>query len=208
MRDREIRPPNSVETTSKSLLKRVQKGDQLAWQQLVTVYGPVVAYWIEVDRIKYDDANDIFQEVFTSVAKSIGRFEREDGAGKFRRWLKVITRNKVHDHFRNSEQGRAVGGDTAYQSLQRIPDAEVSDDELASAGELDETENAIIVQEVLKTIKGEFREATWLSFWLTTVEDRNATNVGEELGLTPEAVRKNKSRVMTRLREALAAHGL
>lgn len=208
MRDRDIRPPNSVESTSKSLLRRVKKGDQLAWQQLVSVYGPIVAFWIDAGRIQYDDASDIFQEVFTAVARNIGRFERADGAGKFRRWLKVITRNKVNDHFRNAEHGRATGGDAAWQNLQQIPASEVTDEDLESAAELDETENAIIVQEVLKSIRSEFREATWQSFWLTTVEDRNATDVGAELGLTPEAVRKNKSRVMVRLREALTEHGL
>jgi RNA polymerase sigma-70 factor, ECF subfamily len=38
-------------------------------------------------------------------------------------------------------------------------------------------------------------------FWRTTVEDRAPVDLAAELGVTPAAVRKAKSRVLRRLKE-------
>ena len=209
MKDSVIRPPNSVDTTSKSLLKRIKKGDEIAWQQLVNLYGPIIAFWIKGNNrnnLSHEDSGDVFQEVFAAIARNIVRFERHEGTGKFRRWLKVITLNKIASHFRKSPVERAVGGDTALLQIRDIADPEISDLELDAAPDLTETDNAAIVQGVIRIIKDEFRESTWQSFWHSAVEEKSTADMADELGLSVEAVRKNKSRVMARLREALESH--
>ena len=206
MNHEQIRPPNSVDTTSKSLLKRIKQGDEVAWQQLVNLYGPIISFWINDHHLSCEDAQDVCQDVFASVAKNIDRFERREGTGKFRCWLKVITHSKIANHFRRSGADRAVGGTTAFTRIDEIPDPEVDDNEIEGAPDLTETENAAIVQGVIRLIQDEFRESTWQSFWMTAIEDKTTADVADELGITSEAVRKNKSRVLARLREALAEH--
>jgi len=203
MNDELFRHPNTVESTSKSLLSRVKKRDQAAWQQLVGIYGPVVAYWIRSGQVRRQDSGDVFQEVFASVAASVDRFERQEGTGKFRRWLKVITQNKVNDFFRMNHVAKATGGDRAQQQMNSIPDLLVDAIEIDPVVDLSESENALIVQSALQVIKKEFREVSWQSFWLTVMEDNSASEAGAKLGISADAVRKNKSRVMTRLREIL-----
>ncbi len=206
MNHEQIRPPNSVDSTSKSLLKRIKQGDEIAWQQLANLYGPIISFWIKEHQLAHEDAQDVYQEVFSAVAKNIERFERHEGAGKFRCWLKVITQSKVTNHFRRSSAERAVGGTTEIRNLDEIADPEVDDNEIDGAPDLTETENAAIVQGVIRLIQDEFRESTWQSFWLTAIDGKSAVEVAAELALTSEAVRKNKSRVLARLREALAEH--
>ena len=91
LNDNQLRPPNSVDTTSNSFLKQIKNGDGSAWEKLAKVYGPILLFWINQYQIGREDACDIYQEVFLAVSRNIDRFERHEGAGKFRRWLKVIT---------------------------------------------------------------------------------------------------------------------
>lgn len=196
-----IKPPNSVETTSRSLLERIKDGDQLAWQHLVLIYGPIVSFWIRQHHLQGDDAQDISQEVFLAIIKNIDRFERAEGVSKFRRWLKVITQSKVNDHFRKSQRIKTVGGDSTSFTIDEIPDSD------SDIGEIEwtPTENAVIVQSVIRLIRPEFRETTWQSFWLTVVDGMNATQVADKLKMTSDAVRKNKSRVMARFQQVLSS---
>lgn len=49
-----------------------------------------------------------------------------------------------------------------------------------------------------------FSPSTWQAFWKLVVEDKTASQVAEELGLSISAVYSSKVRVMRRLREELA----
>lgn len=202
MDDSHYLPPHQVDSTSTRLIRRVGERDGDAWRQLVAVYGPVVRYWIRRAGLAGSDLADVFQEVFIAVSRSIGNFEREDGGAKFRAWLKTVTVSKVNDYFRH--QGKhpvAYGGSTAMMRFVEV-EAESTfggDDDAA----LDQSEDAFLTQRILQLVKGEFRDKTWLSFYRTSVDGRTSQEVAEELGISALAVRKNKSRVMQRLKEAL-----
>jgi RNA polymerase sigma-70 factor, ECF subfamily len=197
-----VKPPNSVDTTSKSLLQRIREGNQVAWRQLVAIYGPIVAYWIKQGKLQSDDAKDVSQEVFVAIMRSIDRFERSEGASKFRSWLKVITKSKINDHYRRLQRNNSIVNNraTVLSQTENTSESEIDPDQDSC---LTLTENAVIVQSVVKLIRPEFRENTWQSFWLTVVEGMNATEAAAHLKLTSEAVRKNKSRVMARLQQVL-----
>ncbi len=53
-----------------------------------------------------DDAQDLTQEVFIRVYKSMGSYHIEKGA--FTTWLTTLTRNLLVDHFRKSKQDRVT----------------------------------------------------------------------------------------------------
>ena len=196
-----IKPPNSVETTSNSLIKRIKSGDQPSWQQLVLMYGPIVSFWIRKGKLQSDDAHDVSQEVFLAIIRNIGRFERTDGVSKFRRWLKVITLSKINDHFRKCQRIKTICGSSYDSPIDPFDESEFDSEE----SELTPTENAVIVQSVIALIRPEFREKTWQSFWLTVVDGMNATEAAARLKLTSDAVRKNKSRITLRFQQVLSA---
>ena len=52
-------------------------------------------------------------------------------------------------------------------------------------------------------VRVEFADKTWRAFWRTAVEGVAAKDAAEELGVSPDAVRMAKSRVLRRLREEM-----
>ncbi|MGE3808325.1 MAG: RNA polymerase sigma factor [Gemmataceae bacterium] len=200
--DRERDSTNPVPTsTSRSLLERVKEDDSAAWNRLVALYAPLVMYWCRRDGVADEDVPDIFQEVFLAVAKHIANFRKEHASDTFRGWLRTITRNKVNDHFRaQGKQPHAEGGSVALRQLAEWP----APAEPGSIASVDDTQaEQQLYQRCLHMIRGEFEEKTWQAFWRTAVQGRSARDVGDELGMSPGAVRVAKSRVLQRLREEL-----
>jgi RNA polymerase sigma-70 factor (ECF subfamily) len=200
-------------STSRSLLAGLRTQEPAAWQRLVALYAPLVYYWCRKMGLAEQDAADIFQDVFQSVAKRIQAFHRDGPDDTFRGWLCTITRNKVRDHLRRqSRQPQAVGGTTAHLRLSQLADftadGQGSDDEGEPLGEAGaDVSFFALFRRALEQIATHFEPRTWQAFWLTVVEGKTAQDVAEELSMQPGAVRVAKSRVLHRLRKELGELG-
>src|SRR5207245_5477598 len=114
----------------RSLLARVHANDAAAWDRLVTLYAPLVWHWCRKMQLPAQEAADVFQEVFQAVASHINDFHRDQPGDTFRGWLRTITKNKVHDHFRHHErEPQAAGGTAAKAWWSRFPDVFAAVDE-------------------------------------------------------------------------------
>jgi RNA polymerase sigma-70 factor (ECF subfamily) len=192
--------PHPSTATSRSLLERVRADDPAAWDRLVALYAPLVLQWCRGWDLREQDAADVFQEVFQAVVAHIGSFRKERPGDTFRGWLRTITRNKVHDHFRRRRrEPEGVGGTEAQGRLAEVPDPPDADEDSA-AGQAQERS---LFRRALELIQQEFAEHTWQAFWRTAIEGRPAADVAAELSMSPGAVRVAKSRVLQRLREEL-----
>src|SRR5438876_124782 len=110
-------------STSRSLLARLHANDDAAWDRLVALYAPLVWHWCRKMQLPAQEAADVFQEVFQAVASHINDFHRDRPGDTFRGWLRTITKNKVHDHFRRQErEPQAAGGTEAKAWWSRFPD--------------------------------------------------------------------------------------
>ncbi len=184
-------------TVSNSVLDGVKRHDPVQWSRLVETFGPIVYRWCRTSGVTESDAPDVVQEVFASVARAIGSFERQKETGSFRSWLATITRNRVRDHYRKRVSiERAEGGTEALQRLQQKAD---SLDESIDGGSI----NSPLIRQILKSVEAEFEPATWEAFWLTAVENRTASAVAESTGLSVASVYQAKSRVLRKLRKRL-----
>jgi len=187
-------------TTSRSLLERVKNDEPEAWEQLVALYAPLVFQWCRGWGLREQDVADIFQEVFQAVAAHIGGFRKERAGDTFRGWMRTITRNKVHDHFRRlGREPEGVGGTDAQARLAELPAPSPHEDSSLSA----EHGERLLLSRALELIRPEFAERTWQAFWRTAIEERSAVEVAAELSMSAGAVRVAKSRVLQRLREEL-----
>jgi RNA polymerase sigma-70 factor (ECF subfamily) len=78
----------------KKIIDRVQSGDQLAFKQIVELNKKMV-YYLAYDLTgNHQDAEDLSQEVFIKMFKSISKFR---GEAKLSTWLKKITVNLYID---------------------------------------------------------------------------------------------------------------
>jgi RNA polymerase sigma-70 factor (ECF subfamily) len=168
---------------------------------MVALYAPLVLYWCRQWGLREDDAADVFQDVFQSVATHLASF-RSDPSGTFRGWLRTITRNKVTDALRRRRREPiGVGGSEAQARLIQFPEPPASEDDAPSDAAV-----SALLRRGLDLIRDEFEARTWQAFWLTAVEGRAPKDVAGELGMTGGAVRVAKSRVLHRLRAELGDH--
>src|SRR6267142_3420639 len=100
-----------------SLIERCLKGDQSAWDSIVRLY------WRKVFNIAYkfvgrhDEAEDLAQDVFLKLFKSLRTFDRR---ANFSTWLISVSRNLCIDHYRSVRRERdAVNHDVDVVTLAR-----------------------------------------------------------------------------------------
>jgi RNA polymerase sigma-70 factor (ECF subfamily) len=97
---RDIPPDSSTSATNEidPLIERCLRGDQDAWNTIVHLY------WRKVFNIAYkfvgrhDEAEDLTQDVFLKLFKSIKTFDRR---ANFSTWLISVSRNLCIDHYRS-----------------------------------------------------------------------------------------------------------
>lgn len=169
------------------------------------LYTPLVAYWLRRDGFQSADVEDLTQEVFTAVGEKLNRFRREDGPGSFRRWLRTVARNKAIDRLREACRSPVVTGGS--EALRRLACAverngEFDDRELGVAVRASELtiERRILYERALRLLQLDFQESTWMAFWRVVVQERDAEETANELGISINAVYLAKSRVLRRLR--------
>ena len=188
--------PSVSSHTSASLLERARRHEPAGWSRLSAVYGPLVYQWARRCGLSEADSADVVQEVFGVLARKLDDYR---GQGQFRAWLWTITRNKVRDHRRRSQQRTAAaGGSEAYRRLQELSDD--APEPLSSDDEREATEQGIVAR-TMELIRAEFEPTTWRAFWIATVEKRTAAEIAAELGITKHAVHQAKYRVLKRLRD-------
>lgn len=186
-------------STSRSLLCGLKENDSQAWDRLVELYAPLVIHWCRRLNVPEQDLGDIFQDVFQSLAKNINQFRKDRPGDTFRGWMRIITRNKVYDHFRKTgRQPGAIGGTEASKQLSQFPDAELDDDQSD-----DDTAHNDLFLRSLELIRQDFAKQTWDAFWQVVVDGKTPKEVGEDLSMRPGTVRVAKSRVLHRLRREL-----
>jgi len=95
--------PAASEDTVETLIQRCLRGDQLAWDAIVR------QYWRKVFNVaykfvgKHDEAEDLTQEIFLKIFKSLNTFDRR---ANFQTWLISISRNLCIDHYRSVRKER------------------------------------------------------------------------------------------------------
>lgn len=182
------------ESSSRSLIRRVQRDDHVAWERLSALYGPVIYEWARQNGLQPPDASDVMQEVFATLMKNIGGYSPD---GSFRGWLWTVTRNKVRDfHRRRLSREIGAGGTAAYDQMQNLPDIPPLAD-----SDVGKQETSGVHRRALELMKTDFEPNTWQAFWRTTIGNENPAAVATDLGVSKWTVYKAKSRVLQRLRD-------
>ena len=95
--------PTASSATPDSLIERCLEGDQTAWEEIVR------QYWRRVFNVAYkfvgrhDEAEDLAQDIFLKVFKSLRTFDRR---ANFQTWLISVSRNLCIDHYRSVRKER------------------------------------------------------------------------------------------------------
>ena len=149
---------NELPSLSTSLLVQVRRMQPEAWTRLVETFSPIVYGWCRKSGLKEQDSSDVVQDVFSSVARGIQKFERKKEKGSFRSWLATITRTRVIDSFRRQEKfPDAQGGSEFLQKIGNTPDSNDSVEDTISEMQL----NRAIPIRVMALVQNEVEAKTW-----------------------------------------------
>lgn len=146
------------------LLRRCLSGDAAAWEDIVRRYQRRIYNICYRFAGSAEDADDLTQEVFIKMYKTLNSYDVERGA--FLTWVTTVTRNLLVDHFRKGKHDRLT--DSLDASLSNEEDsrtlgeqiqdrATLSPDEQVRSREMGET-----VHQALQKLSPELREAVIL----------------------------------------------
>ncbi len=92
---------SSAETNEEELVRRIQRGDEAAFDQLMDVCGPRVFSLAYRMIGNHDDAQDVAQEAFIRIYRGLKKF---DGRASFTTWMYRIVTNVCLNEIRTRKR--------------------------------------------------------------------------------------------------------
>jgi RNA polymerase sigma-70 factor, ECF subfamily len=145
------------------LVRRCLAGDAGAWEELVRLHSRRIYNLCYRFTNSPDDAQDLTQDVFIRVYRTMSSYNVEKGA--FTTWLTTLARNLLVDHFRRTRQERLT--DSLDAGLREEDDsltlgAQLEDTRPTPDDRLASKETQKMVQGALARISPDLREAVIL----------------------------------------------
>jgi len=145
------------------LVRRCIAGDAAAWEELVQRYHRRIYNICYRFAGSPDDAQDLTQEVFIKMYRTLNSYDLERGA--FMTWVTTMARNLLVDHFRKTKQDRLTDSldsarsehEDAMPLSEQLPDPGAAPDARAQSHEVGET-----VHRALQKLSPDLREAVIL----------------------------------------------
>jgi RNA polymerase sigma-70 factor, ECF subfamily len=175
--------PDAIET----IIKRCLKGDQLAWEQIVR------QYWRKVFNVaykfvgKHDEAEDLTQDIFLKIFKSLQTFDRR---ANFQTWLISISRNLCIDHYRSVRKER--------ETIDRDVDAnELSpaSPEISPVAAIEQQDRVMLLREAMAALPETLRAAVLMR----DIQELSYQEIANKLRLPEGTVKSRINRGRTEL---------
>lgn len=185
--------------TSYSLIERVHDlADDTSWVEFLGIYQPVVYRMARRRGLQDADAQDVIQQVFASIAKSIDGWKAGPDRPPFRAWLTTVSRNAITNALARKPRDRGAGSTSVVNQLHAQSTPEDTTTEI-----IKETRRQM-VHWASEQIRSEFTEQTWEIFWKTSIEGVAVAEVASSTGRSVGAVYVTRHRVLARLKEKVA----
>jgi RNA polymerase sigma-70 factor (ECF subfamily) len=187
-------------TTRASLLFRLRDSqDHVAWVEFVSLYEPAIYRLLRRHGLQDADAQEVMQELFVAVSRSIDGWDPAKERGTFRGWLRRVARNLVINWLKQRQQRVTAAGGTGMQAM--LISVPVNADR--ETAEFDAELRRALFHQAAEQVRGEVQPATWQAFWETAVVGASPAQAAEKLGMSVGAIRVAKCRVLDRLRNTV-----
>ena len=180
-----------------ALVKASQAGDHAAFEQLIKRYERQIANLIYLTMGNGDSVDDLSQEVFIRVYRSLKNFKFD--ASVFS-WMYRIAMNLCIDEIRKRKIRKVLSLD--FLTEDAIEAARKHKDYLLPSDALMEDEKNGMVRKAIQQLTQEHREVIILREY----QDYSYTEIAETLGITIEAVKSRIFRARKELRVKLKSY--
>lgn len=179
------------------LISRAAAGDHSAFHALVERHRAMVYRVAYQFAGNHHDAEDIAQEVFIKVYRSLDRFRQD---AQLTSWMYRIVMNACIDHKRRQQPaGAAPFGEEAEQKMLNTPEDAPGPEERAYAGELGQ---------VLETEIERLPPGQRMVFIMRHHQGLKLGEIADALGLAEGTVKRQLHAAVHRLRQALTTANL
>jgi len=144
-----------LQTTDAELLKRCLAGDHGAWETIVRQYTPRIYNLAYRFTGKFDEAEDLTQEIFLKIYRTLDSYRPESGA--LVTWMVRVGRNHIIDRKFKTERTHTDSLEVEYEKAEENPARYASPAEALEQLELSER-----VHQALLRISEDLREAVIL----------------------------------------------
>src|SRR5947209_3773103 len=171
--------PSTTGDAIETLIQRCLKGDQAAWDLIVK------QYWRKVFNVaykfvgKHDQAEDLAQDIFLKIFKSLDTFDRR---ANFQTWLISVSRNLCIDHYRSVRKERQ----TINRDVDAIELSVISHDQ-NQVEALEQRDRAALLRQALAALPATLRTAVLMR----DLQERSYQEIADALGL-PEGTVKSR----------------
>jgi RNA polymerase sigma-70 factor (ECF subfamily) len=189
---------DSIPDTRASLIARIADArDFAAWEQFTRIYQPLVYRLARKRGLQHADAEELVQEAMLAVSRAVDAWVPDPRRGRFRDWLRKISRNLAINFLTRRKHQVWGTGDSAAQ---RLLEAQCDGgDDLARTFNIEYRRE--VFSAAAERVQRSVNARTWKAFWLTTLDDIPAGEAARQLGMSIGGVYIARSRVMARLRE-------
>jgi RNA polymerase sigma-70 factor (ECF subfamily) len=181
--DQPAASPDAVEI----LIQRCLQGDQHAWDLIVR------QYWRKVFNVaykfvgKHDEAEDLTQDIFLKIFKSLDTFDRR---ANFQTWLISVSRNLCIDHYRSVRKERETidRGVDAADLAAASPDA-------GPIAALEQRDRVVLLRQAMAALPETLRTAVLLR----DIQELSYQEIADKLRLPEGTVKSRINRGRTEL---------
>lgn len=182
-------------TSSKLLLRVRDRGDASAWREFYVFYGPLLERWLRRYALAKADVDDVVQDVMHTLVRELPQFQYDRQRGSFRGWLRTVLAHRLLAWRRS--RPHVIASDDDLMNL--------SDPTSSSAQEWEQEWQHYTLARLLAQVQPDFAPATFAAFREVMLDGRSVEETAAKLGISVNAVRLAKCRVLRRLREAADA---
>ncbi len=171
---------NLLKATDKDLIRSYLEGNELAFETLLKRHQAKVFSYILYTVKDQDIANDIFQDTFIKVVRTLkrGKYNEE---GKFLPWVNRIAHNLVIDHFRRLKKMPTTSGGEDFDIFEIIPSYDDN-----AADDLVRSQQLKDVKALVKHLPDDQKEVLMMRMYFDMsfkeIADRTGVSINTALG--------------------------
>ena len=180
-------------STHKSLLERVQRGDEISWDEFYFRYAPVIRVAGRGFRFNDAECDDLVQLVMLKFFARSRTFVYRQGEVKFRTYFSRIVRSRAVDMIRRNAARKALS-------------VELPGNSDPFGGLFMEEWRKAVFSDAKDELRRRVAEKTFMAFELYALQNRDIGKVAEALEMSPDRIYAAKNRCIRILREIVARH--
>lgn len=181
------------------VIAAARRREPAAFDALVTAYSArLYGYFYRLTGSRHD-AEDLLQEVFVRLVRTIGRYEH---AGRFEGWLFRIATNLVRDRVRRSKTSLSAGGQAGLRASHGEAESVRERLDLVADGPSVSLERAEDIDQLQRAI-GQLPEAEREVILLRHFSQLSFREIAEQMGTPLGTALARAHRGLARLRELM-----